>query len=203
MISGYFERRTWLHRIPAGAKLLALFGLSLALLPVEDWRLLAAGLALCLCVYASFGRQAMRRLAGLRSFLPLLAIVFALHLLAGSWQAGAGALIRLLLMVLLADLVSMTTTMQAMMSALMPGLRLLQPLGVNPRKLALAVSLVVRFVPVLNASWAARSEAWRARTGRRASFRLIAPFIAETLRMADQVAESLDARGFGRGRDRA
>lgn len=203
MISGYFERRTWLHRVPAGVKLAALFGLSLALLPVEDWRLLAAGLALCLCVYASFGRQAMRRLAGLRSFLPLLAIVFALHLLAGSWQAGAGALIRLLLMVLLADLVSMTTTMQAMMSALMPGLRLLQPLGVNPRKLALAVSLVVRFVPVLNASWAARSEAWRARTGRRASFRLIAPFIAETLRMADQVAESLDARGFGRGRDRA
>jgi biotin transport system permease protein len=202
MISGYFERRTWLHRVPAGVKLGALFGLSLALLPVDDWRLLALGLVACLGVYASFGRQALQRLAGLRSLLPLLAIIFVLHLVTGDWQAGAGALIRLLLMILLADLVSMTTTMQAMISALMPVLRLLRPLGVNPRKLALAVSLVVRFVPVLSANWQARSEAWQARTGRRASFRLVAPFITETLRMADQVAESLDARGFGRGRGR-
>jgi biotin transport system permease protein len=51
-------------------------------------------------------------------------------------------------------------------------------------------------VPVLLANWQARAEAWRARTGRRVSIRLVAPFVAETLRLADQVGEALDARGF-------
>jgi biotin transport system permease protein len=198
MISGYFEGRSWLHRLPAGVKLSALCAISLASLPVQDWRLLLAGLCLCLATYASAGPGALRRLSNLRAFLPLLAILLALHALSGDWEAGFGAVIRLLTMVLLADLVSMTTTMQDMMAAVTPVLRLLKPFGIEPRKVALAVSLVIRFVPVLSANWQARSEAWRARTGRRASWRLIAPFIAETLRVADQVAESLDARGFGR-----
>jgi biotin transport system permease protein len=103
-------------------------------------------------------------------------------------------------MVLLADLVSMTTTMQDMMQALMPVLRLLRPLGVNPKKVSLAVSLAIRFVPVLSANWQSRSEAWRARTGRKPNWRLIGPFLGETLRMTDQVAEALDARGFARRR---
>jgi biotin transport system permease protein len=198
VIAGYFEGRSWLHRIPAGVKLLALAGVSIALLPVQDWRLLLACLCLCLAAYASLGRQALRRVLGMRAFLPLLAILFGLHLVSGDPLSGLVAVVRLVLMVLLADLVSMTTTMQGMMNALMPVLRLFRPLGVNPRKLALAVALVIRFVPVLGANWEARQEAWRARTGRRPGFRLIAPFIVETLRLGDQVAESLDARGFRR-----
>jgi biotin transport system permease protein len=95
----------------------------------------------------------------------------------------------------------MTTTMQDMMQALMPVLHLLKPFGVNPKKVALAVSLAIRFVPVLSGNWEARAEAWRARTGRKPSWRLVGPFLAETLRMADQVAEALDARGFARRRE--
>ena len=66
---------------------------------------------------------------------------------------------RLLAMLLLADLVSMTTTMSALMEVLAPALRVLRPLGVNPRKMALAVALVLRFVPVLLTRWRAREEA--------------------------------------------
>jgi len=202
MISGYLARETWLHSVRAGAKLSALAIVSFAVLPVQDWRLLGVGLCLVLALYASLGTDALRRIAALKPFAPLLVIIFVLHGLTGDWAAGASAIARLVMMILLADLVSMTTTMQDMMQALMPVLRLLRPLGVNPKKLSLAVSLVVRFVPVLAANWQARSEAWRARTGRKASWRLIGPFIGETLRMADQVAEALDARGFARTRRR-
>ncbi len=202
MISGYLARDTWLHRIPAGTKLLALAAASLAVLPVQDWRLLALGLCIVLGLFTSLGPDALKRLSALKSFAPLLAIIFVLHGLTGDPAAGASAVARLVMMVLLADLVSMTTTMQDMMQALMPLLRLLRPLGVNPKKLSLAVSLAIRFVPVFAANWQARAEAWRARTGRRASWRLIGPFLAETLRMADQVAESLDARGFAHKRRR-
>lgn len=198
MISGYLARDTWLHRIPAGAKLAMLAAASMAILPVEDWRILACGLAGVLALYATLGREAFGRVRMLKPLLPLLLIVLIFHGFAGNWDTGAGAVARLLMMVLLADLVTMSTTMQAMMEALTPVLSVLRPLGVDPRKLSLAVSLVVRFVPVLSANWQARTEAWRARTGRRPSWRLVGPFIGETMRMADQVAEALDARGFGR-----
>lgn len=202
MIAGYLARETWLHPVPAGVKLAALAGLSLAILPVEDWRLLVCGVGIVVALYASLGAEAFRRIAMLRPLVPLLVIIFGLHGLMGDWALGASAVARLVMMVLLADLVTMTTTMQAMMQALMPLLRLLRPFGVNPRKLSLAVSLVVRFVPVLSTNWQARSDAWRVRTGRRASWRLVGPFVTETLRMADQVADALDARSFGRKRGR-
>jgi biotin transport system permease protein len=76
---------------------------------------------------------------------------------------------------------------------------LLRPLGVNPRKMALAVALVLRFVPVLLTRWRAREEAWKARTRRRVPVRLVAVFLADILQLADRVAESLDARGFDAG----
>lgn len=198
MIAGFLARPTWLHPVPAGAKLAALFVLSFAILPVDNWRLLAAILFLTLAAFASLGREALKRLSGFRGLLWLLAFIFVLHVLMGDWQTGAGAVLRLLTMILLADMVSMTTTLQDMMQALMPLLRLLRPFGVNPKKVSLAVSLAIRFVPVFSAQWEARSEAWRARTGRKPGVRLLGPFLADTFRMADNVAESLDARGFAR-----
>ena len=62
--------------------------------------------------------------------------------------------------------------------------------------MALAVALVLRFVPVLLMRWRAREEAWKARTHRRVPLRLVAAFVADILQFADGVAEALDARGF-------
>ena len=61
---------------------------------------------------------------------------------------------------------------------------------------ALAVALVMRFVPVLLTRWRAREEAWKARTRRRVPLTLVAAFLADILQLADHVAEALDARGF-------
>lgn len=202
MMAAYLARRSWLHSVPAGIKLAALAGLSIALLPANDWRVLAFCLAGVFAVYALLGREAQARFAFFRPLVPLLTVVAVLQTAADSWQAGAAAVTRLVLMVLLADVVTMTTTMQALMDAIAPLLRPLRLFGLNPKGLTLAVALVVRFVPVLLASWQSRADAWRARTGRRASIRLVAPFVGETLRLADHVAEALDARGFDAGRPR-
>lgn len=196
MISAYLARPTWLHRVPAGAKLIAVAALSLIVLPVNDWRLLALGLVALLTLYATLGREALLRIAGLRPLVPILVGIGLLQVWADSWQAAGAALLRIVLMVLAADLVTMTTTMRALMAAVEPVLRPLRIFGLDPERLALAVALVLRFVPVLLAQWQAREEAWRARTSRRRPLRLVANFVAETLVMADHVSESLDARGF-------
>jgi biotin transport system permease protein len=187
---------TWLHHVPAGAKLVSLALFGLVLLPVGDWRMLAGVLSIVAVVYASFGSAGMARLRLLRPLLPLLAVVGGVQAAFDGWNAGAVVTMRLLTMLLLADLVSMTTTMSALMEVLAPALRVLQPYGVNSRKMALAVALVLRFVPVLLMQWRAREEAWKARTCRRVPPRLVAAFIADILQLADRVAEALDARGF-------
>lgn len=196
MMTDGLAPKTWLHRVPAGFKLAGLALFSLLLLPVDDWRILAGVLAVVLVIYAGFGRAGLARLALLRPLIPLLVIVGCVQAFSSSWHAGVVISLRLLTMLLLADLVSMTTTMSALMDVLAPVFNLLRPLGINPRKMALAVALVLRFVPVLLTRWRAREEAWKARTHRRVPVRLVAVFLADILQLADRVAESLDARGF-------
>jgi biotin transport system permease protein len=196
VIAGYLAHPTWLHRVPTGAKLALLAAASLAVLPIADPLALLAALGFTLLIYASLGRQAVSRLAVLQPLLPFLILIGALQAWFESWPAAVASTTRILLMILVASLVTLTTTMQAMAESLLPLMRPLRLAGINPRAPALAIALVIRFVPVLLASWQEREEAWRARTGRRASIRLIPAFVAETLRMADQIAEALDARGF-------
>jgi len=196
VIAGYLARPTWLHRVPTAAKLGLVAMASLALLPVEEPAAMGAALGATLLIYASLGRQALLRLALLKPLLPLLVVIGLLQGWFESWPAAVTATLRILVMILIASLVTLTSTMQAMVEALRPLMRPLRHLGLNPRAPALAIALLIRFVPVLLAAWHEREEAWRARTGRRASLKLIPAFVAETLRMADQIAEALDARGF-------
>ena len=107
-------------------------------------------------------------------------------------------MVRLALMILLADIVSMTTPLLDMMDAIQPLMRPFAMVGFDAEKLTIAIALVLRFVPAMMEEWSRRNEAWRPRTGRRASLRLLAPFIGSLVTMADRVAEALDARGFGR-----
>lgn len=196
MISAYLARPTWLHRLPAGAKLVALAAISIALSPVQDWRVLAGAVAATALIYALMGSEALARLRLLRPLVPVLVGIAALQWFAADWQGGVSVAARLVLMVMLAELVTMTTTMAAMMDAIAPAMRPLRHFGLDPQALTLAVALVIRFVPVLLETWQRRAEAWRARTGKRPGLRLVAPFVADALRLADHVADALTARGF-------
>ncbi len=198
MLSLYLGERTWAHRLPAGAKLTGLCAASLVLLPVDDYRVLLATLAGAGLLYPTLGREAVRQLNLLKPLLPILAVLMGIHLWLDDWQTGTAAVARILTMVLLANAVTMTTTMSDMMDALAPVLAPLRWVGGNPDKLALAVALVIRFVPVLFAEWQARENAWRARGGKRGTWRLIPGFCLGALRLSAAVGDALDARGYGR-----
>lgn len=197
MIAGYLSGSSLLHRLPAGVKLLALAALSVLLLPLGDPFLLAMALAAVLMVYAGFGRPGLARILQWRSLLPLLAVIFLLQAWAGGLEVAAASVLRIAVMVLLADLVTLSTRLQDMMDALAVPLRPLARFGLDPEKLSLAVALVLRFVPVLLDTWRSREEAWRARSPRRPGLVLVGAFFSGALATADQVAEALDARGFG------
>jgi len=196
VIAPYLTQKTWLHRIAAGYKLLALAVISIGFTQLSDWRsLLGATLAvLALYLLTILGHWSRLRLY--TPLLPLLIGIGALQACASGWEMAVVSITRLVAMILLADLVTATTPMLAMMDALAPLLRPLRRIGVDENQVSLAVALVIRFMPVLLNEWTQRGEAWRARTGRRPPLRLLAPFAADIIRLADHVAEALDSRGF-------
>ncbi|PZQ80244.1 MAG: ABC transporter permease [Ancylobacter novellus] len=195
MISLYLARHTWAHDVPAAWKLLFLALVSLLATPLDSLPLMAGLLVAVLGLYVSLGREALAQMALLRPMLPLLAILVGLHAWMGSLAEGIVMCLRLLAMVLLANAVTMTTRMDDMMDAVEPLLRPLSLLGVSPRAVALAVAMMLRFVPLLFALWEALGESYRARTGRRGGWRLLAPFCIQTLRLSHHAAEALAARG--------
>lgn len=195
MISLYLPERTWLHAVPAGWKLLALALISLVAAPLNSLQVMAGLLLAALVLYASLGKAALKQIALLRPLWPLFLILLAFHWWNGDITAGLVVLARILAMVLLANAVTMTTRMDAMMDAVEPLLAPLRLFGGSPRAVALAVAMMIRFVPLLFALWEALNDSWRARTGKRGGWRLLAPFCIQTLRLSHHTAEALAARG--------
>jgi biotin transport system permease protein len=196
VIAPYLTQKTWLHRISAGYKLLALAIISIGFTQLADWRglLVATFAVLALYLLTILGHWSRLRLYA--PLLPLLVGLGALQAYASGSEMAVASITRLVAMILLADLVTATTPMLAMMDALAPVLRPLRRIGVDENQVSLAVALVIRFMPVLLNEWTQRGEAWRARTGRRPPLRLLAPFATDVIRLADHVAEALDSRGF-------
>ena len=195
MISLYISGRSWMHRRSAGIKLVAVLMLSLAVLAVQSliWLLLMfAGTA---GTYCSLGRKGTHRLFALRFLLPLiLGLAFVQGFLVG-WEAALRATLKIMVMIMAADLVTATTPIQAILNCVQKLIGpICQRIGRDPRKISLAVALMIRFMPVLVAQWHAQREAWSARSFRKPGLRLLTPFVTRALSRTDQIAESLQAR---------
>lgn len=199
MISLYHPGHTWLHDMPAGWKLLLLALASLFLVPLQQVMILSGALAGTLLLYASLRPAGLHRLSMIRPLAPLLLVIFLFHGLTGDWRLGAVVVLRLSVLVLLANLVTLTTRMDDLLGAIQPLFAPLRLVGISPRVPALAIVLVIRFVPVLRGIQLALAEAWRARAGGRVGWQILMPLIVQALIMSDQVAEALTARGGAAG----
>ncbi|UFS99797.1 energy-coupling factor transporter transmembrane component T family protein [Nocardia huaxiensis] len=195
MLSLYHDARTPVHTVPAGAKLLvlAITGTALFFVPSILW--LAVALAVVLGLYALGKipwRTTTRQVLGLTPFLAL--IIGAQWVFTG----GESAVLvgeRILTLVLLANLVTLTTRTTAMIDTIERALGPLRPLGVRPERVGLLVAMTIRFIPVIREQAELVRDAQRARGIERSTVFLI-PLLIRTLRMADGVGEALDARGL-------
>ncbi|NRG17197.1 energy-coupling factor transporter transmembrane protein EcfT [Rhizobiales bacterium] len=201
MISTYISGDSWLHRLPAGWKLIGLCIFTMVLFPVESPAIAASGFLAALALFTVVGREGYRRLLALRSVLYLLVFLLIFHVLAGTLTSGIVAVFRLMTMVVLATLVTFTTRMEDMLDALNPVLTPLNFIGISSRRIALAIALVIRFTPFLIALADELGSAFKARTGKRGGVRLTAPFAVLALRTADHVSDALAARGGADGFD--
>lgn len=187
---------TWAHPLRAGLKLAALAAITTGLFALKTP--LPLGLA-CLSVaglYASCGAGfAINGLRLLRPLWPFVLIVGLWHLLRGTPVTGSVVVLRMLAAVALANFVTMTTRLSQMLEVFQTLARPLAPLGLPPRRLALAMALVIRFIPVMLDRLTQIGQAWQARSPRRPGWRVLVPATLAALDDADRVAEALRARG--------
>lgn len=196
MISLTSPVRTRAHDWPASAKLAALCLVSTGLFLLPDLAVQLAALGLVLLLYALPGPLFLR--AGLRSLrvvLPFVVVLLVWHALIGELRAGILVVLRMVVLVGLANLLTMTTALEDLVELLSRMLAPLRRLGLSTRPLELAIPLVLRFTPVLVARGGMLVEAWRARSRRRPGWRLVLPLMLLALDDADHVGEALRARG--------
>ena len=187
--------RTIWHRVPPGPKLLALIGVTGVAMVLDRPLPLAVMLAVVVLAHAAGGRVFLRHGAQtMRPLLPLILVLGAWHLVLGEPQAGGVMILRIAVAMTAANLVTMTTRLDAMIALVTRVARPLSPI-LPPRVLAMAIALMIRFMPVMAARHAAARDAWRARSPRRPGWRVVPPVLLGTLDDADRVAEALRARG--------
>ncbi|MET9490245.1 energy-coupling factor transporter transmembrane component T [Nocardia sp. NPDC006630] len=184
-----------MHGAPAGVKVLVLAVTGAGLFFVSSMVWLAGALVVVLGLYRVARipwRVTGRAVLGIA---PFLALIMLAQILFTGWQSGVLVGERVLTLVLLANLVTLTTRTSAMVENIEKALRPLQPLGVRPDRVGLLVAMTIRFIPVIREQAEMVRAAQRARGIERSTVFLI-PLLIRTLRMADQVGEALDARGL-------
>ncbi|MFY0682327.1 MAG: energy-coupling factor transporter transmembrane protein EcfT [Thalassovita sp.] len=196
MISLTSEQRTPYHRWPAWIKLVGLCIITVAMFYLAN---LGAAIVVTGAVVAAYliggGRFARQGLRMLRPLLWVVVIILGYHVVKGEAALGGIIVLRLISAIALANLVTMTTPLKEMLATVERGLaRLSVPVRLR-RRLALSVALVIRFIPVLVQKGGTLLEAWKARSRRRPSWRLIIPLALMAIDDAEHVAEALRARG--------
>lgn len=193
----YIAGHSLLHRLGAGWKLGALCLFGLALFTTNHWIPLAVALTGSAGLLASTGisrRQARRQLTGPAFIVAFL--MLATGLLVDPMQ-GLAVGLRLMALIAAGYAVTLTTQVSAMLDVIE---RLFAPLDrvglVNSSQIALSVSLVFRFIPVLVDQARVIREAQAARGLERNIIALLVPLIVHALRSADDIACAIDARGY-------
>jgi len=182
------------HRIRASVKLIALLALGTVLFAFDVAWLAAMALIMVLAGYARARIPAHAAFAQIRPVLWVLAILFAAQLWLVDLTAALLLVLRFAALILAASLVTLTTRTTDLVAVIERALSPLARLGFDVGKVSLAISLAIRFIPAVGAIVEEVREAQRARGQDRSIVALAVPVIVRLLKMADEIAEAIDAR---------
>lgn len=196
MFELYRPGASFLHRMPAGSKVLLLAVAGTLIFLADALAVVLAFLAAAAVLYPAAGIPLRSAWAQIRPALWFLAAILLAQGLINGWEAGVFVVARFAGLLLLAGLLTLTTRVSDMVEGMERGLSVLKYAGINPAKASLAVSLALRFIPVLAAVTAEVREAQKARGLNRSVLAVAMPVVIRTLRMSDEIADAIEARGY-------
>ena len=150
----------------------------------------------CCLLYLSAGPTFFY--AGVKRLLflwPIILIILIWHGLTGTALQGLGMTLRLVSIIALSNLMTMTSRLTDLLELVRRVFKPIRKLGINTRPIEIAVALVVRYTPVLIVKGGMLLEAWRARSVKRSHWRVAFPLCLVAIDDAERVAEALKARG--------
>ncbi|ALD64175.1 energy-coupling factor transporter transmembrane component T family protein [Arthrobacter sp. LS16] len=190
------KNTSWLSRIPAGWKFGTLLAISISLYLISSWQVLLALLLVSIATLVSARVDFKQLRMPLVTLAAILAVVLILLGIQTGWLNATIAVLRLLTMCLFAYSVSLTTSFDAMLELFQKVASPLRVLGANPAQIALALSMAIRFIPELKRVYLEVREAQHARGLGNNPLAVSVPLVIRSLKIADETAEALDARGY-------
>ncbi|MFC4786791.1 CbiQ family ECF transporter T component [Nocardioides sp. MAHUQ-72] len=188
---------TLLHRLPAGAKLLGLLvaGVLVVALrgPLSSLVLLVAAASLL----AWSGAGVRVTLRALRGMLLVAVALGAYQLWQRGWPRAVESVGDLLALVLLATVLTVTTSVDEILDTVTRALRPLHRLGVDADRVALAFALMIRAVPTTIAIADETRDAALARGLERDPRARLTPMVIRVVAHARATGDALHARGIG------
>ena len=130
----------------------------------------------------------------LKPLLPFIAIIVVWHLYSGDLDQGALIILRLLLIVNLANMVTCSTKTSEISEIIEKLISPLRLININTKAISLSVLIFIRFTPILLERQKILQLAYRCRSGKRPSWQIIVPLIMSVMDDADHVAQSLKSR---------
>lgn len=196
MIGLYQPGDSFVHRLPAGVKLPALFAAiaAVTVLVRAPLAVVVAG-AVVAGLFAVAGIGWRVALAQLRPVVWMLAVIAIFQVVLTSPARAVVVCGVLLLSVALAALVTLTTRVSDMLDAVTRALEPTRRFGVDPERIGLLLALAIRCVPLLTGIVHEVAEARRARGLEWSMTALVTPALVRALRTADAMGEALAARG--------
>lgn len=196
MIGLYRPGTSVLHRLPAGLKLglLVLAGIASAF--IHSTVVTASTIVIVLVGYVIVSMPVRVLLQMLRPLLFVLVPLGIFQTIVAGWERAFVIVGVIVALVLLANLVTLTTRTSDLIDVVVRVCGPLRPLGVNPERVGLMLQLAIRAVPLIVDLGRRVREAQHAR-GLSASPRAFAvPLIVGALRRADELGDALAARGL-------
>jgi biotin transport system permease protein len=186
----------WLFRLATGAKYLLLLAVTVPPLLAGLWWVTIAGLVVVLALLWTSGITPWRALRIGWVLWILLAVMVAYHLISLNPTAAVVQSGNILVAVLAARMLTLTTSTPVLMDALARGLAPLRWVRIDPQQVALAVALMIRSVPYLIGSIDDARDAARARGRERNPALLLIPVVVGAVAYAERTGEALHARGL-------
>ena len=186
----------WLFRLGTGTKYLLFLAVSIPPLAAGSWWVTTLALAVVLVLLWTSGVTPWRALRIGWVLWILLIVMAAYHLISLNPAAAVVQSGNILVAVLAARMLTLTTSTPVLMDALARGLAPLRWVRIDPQQVALAVALMIRSVPYLIGSIEDARDAARARGRDRNPALLLTPVVVGAVAYAERTGEALHARGL-------
>jgi len=195
MLSLYIPGTSPIHRLRTWLKLLILCLIGTATMVISSPLVLAIEVVLVAAAYAIARIPPRVIWRMIRGLVVLVIIIGACQWIFSSALMAAVVSLRLVCLIGAATLLTTTTPLSDLITAIERILAPLARFGLKADKVGIAIGLALRFIPLITEQTARIREAQAAR-GVRAPFTYLVPLVIRTLRLADGVGEALEVRGL-------